>query len=68
MQRNLIFWEIYNDNNIQHHALKVYDSSLENLQKIEILFPLIHTHVSKNENVLIHCMAGISRSPSVILF
>lgn len=63
---NIVEW--YTENGIIHHHLKVYDSPLENLNKIEVLFPKIDDHVSKKENVLIHCMAGISRSPSVILF
>lgn len=59
-----------NDNNIkiikggQIHNEKIYD----NKPFIDISFHFIESALETKNNILIHCMAGISRSVSVIIY
>ena len=48
----------------------------DNLQQVEIynmtgyikeIIPIIHEHLSKGHNILVHCMAGMQRSAIVVL-
>lgn len=53
-----------NDYNKVAQLLKFYN----NKPMIEIAYNFINNAVSKNKNILVHCMAGISRSVSMVAY
>jgi dual specificity MAP kinase phosphatase len=57
-----------NENLFDYLQLPCNDSSQENiLQYFENTFDYIQKKLSANENVLVHCQSGISRSPSFVI-
>jgi protein tyrosine phosphatase len=60
--------DYYKENNIDYLFLYLYDLPSEDISKyFDISFAFIDKHIKKGENVLVHCMAGISRSSTLIL-
>ncbi len=58
----------YRNNNIDFLFIRIDDSPHENIyQYFDLTFSFIDKYISMNENVLVHCMAGISRSSTIIL-
>jgi dual specificity phosphatase 12 len=58
----------YKNNNIDFLFIKIDDSPSENIyQYFDMTYNFIDKYIEKNENVLVHCMAGISRSSTIIL-
>jgi protein-tyrosine phosphatase len=58
----------YKDNNIDFLYLPLYDYPTENIYKyFDISYEFIKRHIDKGENVLLHCMAGVSRSATLVL-
>ena len=56
---------VYKD--LKFLELSLYDGSLQNLfPKFEIAYKYIKKH--QNNNILIHCAAGVSRSASLVIF
>ena len=53
----------YERKNIKHHHLKLYDSPNEKITKMINFLPDA-SEMYKSSKVLVHCMAGISRSPT----
>ena len=61
------YTSIYKD--IKFMELKLYDSDNQNLfPKFEIAYKFIKTNSKNNNNILIHCMLGMSRSSSLVIF
>ncbi len=57
-----------NENLFDYRQLPCNDSIQENiLQYFENTFDYIQKKLSANENVLVHCQSGISRSPSFVI-
>jgi len=57
-----------NENLFEYLQLSCNDSCQENiLQYFENIFECIHKKLLLNENILVHCQGGISRSPSFII-
>eukprot|EP01022_Parablepharisma_sp_SALTPOND_P014969 TRINITY_DN2087_c0_g1_i1.p1 TRINITY_DN2087_c0_g1~~TRINITY_DN2087_c0_g1_i1.p1 ORF type:complete len:237 (+),score=3.93 TRINITY_DN2087_c0_g1_i1:93-713(+) len=51
-----------------HKVVKVSDDPLESIELLlEEIFEFINEGILKNESVLVHCYAGVSRSPAVII-
>ena len=58
----------YKKNNIDHLYIYIYDLPNINISEhFDETYDFINKHISKNENVLVHCMAGVSRSATIIL-
>jgi protein tyrosine phosphatase len=58
----------YKNNNIDFMYLFLYDFPTEDIKKyFDCSYKFIDKHVVNNENVLIHCRMGISRSATIIL-
>jgi protein-tyrosine phosphatase len=58
----------YKDNNIDFLYLPLYDFPTQNIQQyFNTSYNFIQKHVILGENVLVHCMAGISRSATLVL-
>lgn len=58
----------YKNNNIDFLFIKIDDSPSENIYRyFDLTHDFIDKHIQQNENVLVHCMAGISRSSTIIL-
>lgn len=58
----------YNQNNINFLYVPIYDIPNANIKKyFDITYNLISNHIQRNQNVLVHCFAGISRSATIIL-
>lgn len=58
----------YRSNNIDYLFLNLKDLSNENILKyFDISYDFINKHISKGDNVLVHCWAGVSRSATLIL-
>ena len=56
------------ENIFEYRQLPCHDSPNQNIiQYFETTFEYIHQQLSANRNILIHCQAGISRSPSFII-
>ncbi|CAF3493530.1 unnamed protein product [Rotaria socialis] len=45
----------------------LYHGNISNARNIEVLHELDIQHILNNENVLVHCQAGISRSSAIVL-
>jgi protein tyrosine phosphatase len=60
--------DYYKQNNIDFLFLYLNDFSSENISKyFDISYEFIDKNIKKGNNVLVHCMAGISRSSTLIL-
>lgn len=58
----------YQNNNIQNMYIYIGDSPQEDIsQYFDSTYDFIKNHIDAGGNVLVHCMAGISRSSSIIL-
>jgi thiol-disulfide isomerase/thioredoxin/predicted protein tyrosine phosphatase len=58
---------LYTENNIDFMQVEVDDIPTDNIsQFFDSTYNFIHKHISKNENVLVHCAAGISRSVTIV--
>lgn len=56
------------DLHINHVLIKLDDCKSEPIYEVfEFVTNYIHKALEKNENVLVHCFAGISRSPTIII-
>ena len=67
-QKSKEILDYYTKNNIDYLFLYLPDLPSEDITKyFDISYAFIDKHVKKGENVLIHCMAGISRSSTLIL-
>jgi protein-tyrosine phosphatase len=56
------------ENDITHYHFKVDDSVFENISKFfPICTSIIENSLKNNLPVLVHCIAGISRSPTIVL-
>ena len=56
----------YRKLNIKHIHIKLYDNGNEKIKKIFENAKMV-SNILKNENVIVHCMSGISRSPMFIM-
>lgn len=60
--------DYYNKNKIEHMYIYIHDSPDVNISEhFDETYEFIHKHIQKGDNVLVHCMAGISRSSTIIL-
>lgn len=58
----------YDKHNIDHIYIHIGDHPSENIsQHFDRTYDFINRHISNGENIIVHCMAGISRSASIIL-
>ena len=58
----------YNMRGIDYMYINLYDAPNANISKyFDVTFNFIRKHLSIGENVLVHCMAGISRSSTIVL-
>jgi protein tyrosine phosphatase len=58
----------YKNNNIDFLFIRIDDSPSENIyQYFDLTYEMLDKHIKNKENVLVHCMAGISRSSTIIL-
>lgn len=58
----------YKQNNIDYLFLYLNDLPSENIKKyFDVSYEFIDKNIKKGNNVLVHCMAGISRSSTLIL-
>lgn len=58
----------YKNNNIDFMQIYLYDSPSAPIKNFfDESYNFIKKHISKHENVLVHCFAGISRSSTIIL-
>lgn len=55
-------------NGIQNMYINLFDSPSDNIyQHFDTTYDFINDKISKGENVLVHCYAGISRSATIVL-
>ena len=60
--------DYYKTNNIGFIYIGINDNENENIYKyFDITFEFIRKYLANNENVLVHCAAGISRSATIII-
>ncbi|KAJ5079393.1 dual specificity protein phosphatase 12 [Anaeramoeba ignava] len=60
--------EFKNHQDILHMIIEINDMETENLlSHIESALNFIENGLKKNENVLVHCQAGTSRSPAIVV-
>lgn len=60
--------DLYKKLNIIYVHIQEYDSPVTNLYKyFAQTHELIQYNINKNNNILVHCMAGISRSATIII-
>jgi protein-tyrosine phosphatase len=58
----------YNENNIDFLYLYIEDNINSDMSVyFDASYDFIYKHIKNNENVLVHCWAGISRSSTIIL-
>ena len=58
----------YYGNKIDFMHIQIIDNKESDIGKhFDSTYNFIQKHISKNENVLVHCAAGISRSATIIL-
>ena len=66
--KNLIKITSYTTNNNDHNKLSQTIKLYNNKPLIEIGYHFIDTAVDNGDNILVHCMAGISRSASLVIY
>ena len=60
--------DFYKKNNIDFMYIFLYDSSDSDIEKyFDTTYSFINNHISRGENVLVHCWAGVSRSATIVL-
>ena len=60
--------DFYANNNIENMYINIGDSPYADIsQYFDATYDFIHKYISEDKNVLVHCMAGISRSSTIIL-
>lgn len=65
--RNIL--DFYKSRNIDYMYIYIMDDSRSLLYMyFNDTYNFIKRHIEKNENVLVHCWAGISRSVSIVLY
>lgn len=58
----------YDVNKISHMYIHIGDTPNENISSyFDTTYSFIDYYISRGQNVLVHCMAGISRSSTIIL-
>jgi len=58
----------YKENNIDHHYFECEDRGSENIHKFfSKVVNIIESKKNSEGNILVHCMAGISRSPTLVM-
>jgi protein-tyrosine phosphatase len=58
----------YKTHGIDFMYINLYDSPNADISKyFDVTFNFIKNHLARGENVLVHCMAGISRSATIVL-
>lgn len=58
----------YKENNIDFMYIDIEDDINSDISKyFDITYNFINKHLQNNENVLVHCYAGISRSSTIII-
>lgn len=59
---------LYHSKDFQYCHLPANDSQDEKLFKyFDQAYSFIHDAIQKNEKILVHCVAGISRSPAIVI-
>ena len=67
-QKPSYIMDFYKKNNIDFMYIFLYDSNDSNIEKyFNSTFSFIDKHISRDENVLVHCWAGVSRSATIVL-
>jgi len=66
--KDLIQITSYMTNNTDHNKLSQQMNLYQNKPMIEIGYHFIDLVVSDKQNILIHCMAGVSRSVSLVIY
>jgi protein-tyrosine phosphatase len=60
--------QYYKNNNIDFMYININDIPNSNIEQyLDFTYEFIQKHISKGENVLVHCYAGVSRSATIIL-
>jgi dual specificity phosphatase 12 len=60
--------QYYKKNNIDFMYININDMPNDNIcQYLDFSYNFIQKYISKGENVLVHCWAGISRSATIVL-
>ena len=60
--------DFYKNNNIDFMYIRLYDDPNSDISKyFDITYNFIDSHIKQKKNVLVHCMAGISRSTTIVL-
>jgi protein tyrosine phosphatase len=59
--------EQYKEHNITHYYKFLYDNTKERISQLNSFIDPICQHIKNKENVFVHCMSGMSRSPCFIL-
>jgi protein tyrosine phosphatase len=68
MPKSVSVLNYYKNNNIDHMYIYIPDiPSADISEYFNETYKFIKKHISKGENVLVHCMAGISRSSTIVL-
>ena len=61
-------YKYYKNYGVDNMYIKLHDSPDANItQYFDKTYDFIDKHISKGENVLVHCMAGVSRSATIVL-
>lgn len=60
--------DFYKNNEIDFMYIKLYDDPNSDISKyFDSTYSFIDSHIKQKKNVLVHCMAGISRSVTIVL-
>lgn len=58
----------YKNNNIEFKYIDIPDSPYSNItQYFDPTYEFIKKHIENNQNILVHCYAGVSRSATIVL-
>ncbi|CAF1991998.1 unnamed protein product [Rotaria magnacalcarata] len=59
---------LYHSDHFQYCHLPADDTQKQNLlEHFDQAYSFIHDAIEKNEKILVHCVAGISRSPAIVI-
>lgn len=68
LDKSLSILSYYNANNIDFMYIYINDNLHGDISKyFDVTYNFIRKHILKNENVLVHCYAGVSRSATIVL-